>query len=130
MDENAWQRLVDHFRARLGEKVLQSLSLHPDHRPENAGTTSALSGTIEKTSEIPRPVWILSCPEPLKTSPQQLYWHGPLSLSDEVECIEQGWWDENDIRRNYRIAKNSDGSCLWLFQDHRSKQWFLHGLFG
>ena len=129
-DENAWQRLVDHFRARLGEKVLQPLSLHPDHRPENAGTTSALSSTIEKTSAIPRPVWILSRPERLKESPQQLYWHGPLSLSSGVECIEQGWWDGNDIRRDYRIARNSDGSCLWLFQDRRSKQWFLHGLFG
>jgi len=129
-DKNAWQRLVEHFRVRLGEKVLQPLSLHPDHRPENAGTTSALSCSMGKASEIRRPVWILSHPEPLKASLHQLYWHGPLCLSYEVECIEQGWWDGNDVCRDYRIAQNSNGSCLWLFQDRRSKQWFLHGLFG
>lgn len=129
-DENRWQQLVERFRARLGEEALQSLSLHSDHRPEKAGTASAFPGVMGKTSKMPRPLWLLSRPEPLKASSQRLYWHGLLSLSSEVECIEQGWWDGTDVRRDYRIARNPDGSRLWLFRDRRSKRWFVHGLFG
>lgn len=132
-DETRWQQLLERFRVRLGEKALQRLQLNLDHRPEKAQSVFALYSVMEgidKAGERSRPVWLLSDPQPLKASSQHLCWQGALSLDSEVECIEQGWWDGNDIRRHYRIAHNSNGSRLWLFQDHRSERWFLHGLFG
>lgn len=129
-DENRWWQLLERFRVRLGESALQQFYVHPDHRPEKAQSAIAFHGAVENTDLMPRPLWFLSSPEPLKISTNHLYWHGPLSLDANIECIEQGWWDGDDIRRDYCIAHNPAGSRLWIFQDIRSKRWFLHGLFG
>jgi protein ImuB len=56
-------------------------------------------------------------------------WGGPLTLSPGPERIEQGWWDGMDISRDYYPACNPAGSRLWLFQDRRDRQWYLHGVF-
>jgi len=55
---------------------------------------------------------------------------GPLVLVAGPERIEAGWWDGGDVRRDYFIAIDAAGRCLWLFRDPRSPEgWFLHGLF-
>jgi protein ImuB len=53
-----------------------------------------------------------------------------LQLVSGPERIESGWWDEQDVARDYYTAKNGDGQKLWVFRDRRTRSWFLHGLFG
>ena len=53
-----------------------------------------------------------------------------LKLVSGPERIESGWWDEQDVGRDYYTAQNERGQKLWIFREHRTRAWFLHGLFG
>ena len=35
------------------------------------------------------------------------------------ECIESGWWDGQDISRDYFVARNRQGMRLWVFRNRR-----------
>ena len=58
-----------------------------------------------------------------------------LILEQGPERIESGWWDGKDVARDYYIARlapdsrRSHGAKLWVFQERRSKRWYLHGMF-
>ena len=60
----------------------------------------------------------------------QPVWEGPLLLEHGPERIESGWWDGGDVRRDYYRASNPRGAMLWVYQDLRSQDWYLHGVFG
>ncbi len=47
------------------------------------------------------------------------------------ERIEAGWWDCDDIHRDYYIGIDKIAGSLWIYHDLKNKQnWYLHGLFG
>ena len=71
-----------------------------------------------------RPLWLLQ--KPVAIEPRE----ESLELVSGPERIESGWWDEQDVARDYYTAKNGRGQRLWVFRDHRTHSWFLHGLFG
>jgi protein ImuB len=71
-----------------------------------------------------RPLWLLPTPMALEAR------RGSLKLISGPERIESGWWDEHDVARDYYTAQNDEGQKLWVFRDHRTRRWFLHGLFG
>jgi protein ImuB len=73
-----------------------------------------------------RPLWLLERPVPLSSSAEGI----SLQLGSGPERIESGWWDEQDIARDYYLATNAHGQKLWLFRDRRTRAWFVHGLFG
>jgi protein ImuB len=66
-----------------------------------------------------RPSFILSEPEPLQS---------PVSILNGPERIEAAWWDGSEVRRDYFIAKNSQGQCCWIYRQSNN-HWFLHGYF-
>jgi protein ImuB len=46
------------------------------------------------------------------------------------ECIESGWWDGNDVQREYFVACNPAQSLLWIYRENRKNSgWYLHGFF-
>ena len=45
-----------------------------------------------------------------------------------AERIESGWWDGKGVARDYYIAC-PHGARLWVFQERRSKRWYVHGVF-
>ncbi len=56
---------------------------------------------------------------------------GRLEIEDGPERIESGWWDGRDVRRDYYIARTTDGVRLWVFRERRKDgRWFMHGVFG
>ena len=75
-------------------------------------------------TEETRPLWLLQ--KPVAIEPRE----DSLELVSGPERIESGWWDEQDVARDYYMAKNGRGQRLWIFHDHRTRSWFLHGLFG
>ena len=82
----------------------------------------------------PRPLWLVTPPQPLAEVDGRPCRRGPLKLLTGPERIESGWWDSGeasgDIRRDYFIALSSDGCWLWIYRDARLPGgWFLHGLF-
>ncbi|HXP67395.1 MAG TPA: DNA polymerase Y family protein [Steroidobacteraceae bacterium] len=124
-------QLVERLRARLGEEAVYGVCLIPEHRPEAAWRRvqelSLIAGAKAATAneantfdqKLPRPVWLLSEPVPLP-KPEILY--GP-------ERIETGWWDGKGVARDYYVARHSEGSRLWVFQERHSKLWYVHGVF-
>ena len=149
--------LLDRLRARLGEDAVTRVVLHDEHRPEHAwreqpmgsasGTFSSrkptqpgvtrANATAEKAGGIPvlpdspRPLWLLTEPEPLGHRLE----HQPWVLQDGPERIESGWWDGHDIRRDYFVALTPQGESVWIYRDGRygfgegDGEWFLQGLF-
>jgi protein ImuB len=121
------QRLLDRLRARLGESSIQALQLQADYRPERswrliapeASTASSPKQDVLSTPTPPRPCWLL--PEPVRID-------APAQLLRGPERIESGWWDGNDVRRDYYLARSGQGSQLWVFHDRCGGEWFLQGL--
>ena len=99
---------------------------------------------------LPRPVWLLDAPLPLPEPEPDLQRHrSGLILEEGPERIESGWWDGKGVARDYYIARQTPGmyrvpdvhqsrgadalqrtsAKLWVFQERRSKRWYLHGMF-
>lgn len=127
--------LVERLRMRLGTEAVHGLGVVADHRPERAwqavrdvGERSAASQTPLSGTE--RPLWLLARPRLLALRDGRPWLYGLLTLDDEPERIETGWWEGRDLRRDYHVAHDSHGRRLWVFQERRSRRWYLHGLFG
>jgi protein ImuB len=77
-----------------------------------------------------RPCWLLAAPQPLQSQHGRPQHHGALHLLEGPERIESGWWDDDDVRRDYYVAKDSHGALLWIYRECAgTKKWFLHGIF-
>ena len=75
-----------------------------------------------------RPLWLLPEPKPLQMSSMPKIISGP-------ERIESGWWDGGDVVRDYYVARDPQGSLLWVYRQRAGEgaagsRWFLHGVFG
>ncbi len=133
--DDGLQALLERLRARLGVQAVQGLALCAEHRPEHAWRAVAdpLAGAGSRAPAMvarSRPVWLLPVPERLALIAGQPDWQGPLLLERGPERIESGWWDGGDVRRDYYRASNPRGAVLWVYQDLRSRRWYLHGVFG
>ena len=149
--------LVEHLRARLGNAAVYGIRRVSEHRPEKAWQVSepVLAGTetpgavvtgsepaVVRGSEpavwsapFARPLWLLPSVEPLSQQRGRPRHHGPLELLRGPERIESGWWDGEDVVRDYYVARDPHGSLLWIYRQRAGEgatasQWFLHGVFG
>lgn len=129
--EEAAAHLIERLRARLGDEVVVGLERFPDHRPERAwracepGSKDAVSQALAR-----RPLWLLARPRPLTESGEVPCYDGKLSLLAGPERIESGWWDGQDVMRDYFVASNGADALLWIYRERSTDaRWFLHGFF-
>lgn len=127
------KRLIERLQARLGREKVYGLRCLADHRPERAWARSGLhppgavgmpGGTSPALPQASRPIWLL--PDPMPPDKAWRLMDGP------CERIETGWWDQQDIRRDYHHACAADGQQWWIFRDlrHVGMPWRIQGLFG
>jgi protein ImuB len=117
-----WTQLRERLRARLGDAAVQGVGWLPDHRPERVVTGEA---PLRRNMEIPgllRPGWLLPQPTTLR---------GAVHVLAGPERIESGWWDEEDIRRDYYLVETSQGQRAWAFRiaGEQAGPFMLHGWF-
>lgn len=128
------ERLLERLRARLGNQAVCGLSLVADHRPERAWYWQVPGRAPDHEPLRPplRPLWLLPRPAALTLDAQRRpRFEGALELLDGPERIETGWWDGEDVERDYFIARNPLGMTLWIYRERRVPCiWYLHGLFG
>jgi protein ImuB len=127
-----WRALVERLRSRLGREAVQGLALAADHRPEKAWCCCPPGESPGDASlHYPRrPLWLLDPPELLSTVEGDPWFDGKLHLARGPERIESGWWDGNDIARDYFEALHPSGACYWVYRDLRERRdWYLHGVF-
>ncbi len=124
--------LIERLRARLGADAVYALCLVPEHRPERAWQVAEPSGL--RQPDVPamtarpacrRPLWLLQTPQHLEQGIR------PLRLLEGPERIETGWWDGQDVARDYYVARDRAGAELWIFRERLApNEWFLQGVFG
>jgi protein ImuB len=115
-----WARLVERLRARLGHDAVHGLTAHPDHRPEHAWRRVEPGewDPHESKAPGPRPAWLLG--------PRRLN-EGEFTALAGPERIESGWWDGDEAKRDYFIARLPNASLAWVYRE--ADEWYLHGLF-
>ncbi|MCA0936221.1 DNA polymerase Y family protein [Vibrio alginolyticus] len=114
--------LLSLLQAKLGKSAVLKPDIACDPRPEKACQYRPADEPDVTISAIPhllRPAMQLPAPIPLQE--QVALVHGP-------ERIVSGWWDGDEIMRDYYIAHTKQGRWLWVFRDQH-KHWFLHGYF-
>lgn len=136
----ALSTLLDRLSARLGRDHVKQAVLQADHRIEHTQrwvpAVEQLPGATgssvppptpgQAVADHPQPAWLLPEPQALSLSPLQLL-AGP-------HRVEAGWWDGQNVARDYYVAHNEQAGLLWVFrerhvQDEQSSPLFLHGVF-
>jgi protein ImuB len=130
--EEAAAHLIERLRARLGEEAVVGLTRAADHRPERAWRMcepgSRDAGALASLAR--RPLWLLAKPRPLTESGEAPCYEGKLALLAGPERIESGWWDGQDVMRDYFVASNCADALLWIYRERAAGgRWFLHGFF-
>jgi protein ImuB len=115
-----WARLVERLRARLGHQAVCGLAAQPDHRAEHAWRRVEPGewDPRECPAPGPRPLWLLEA--------KKLGEEGFVLLAGP-ERIESGWWDGDDAKRDYFVARLPNASLAWIYRE--AGEWYLHGLF-
>jgi protein ImuB len=119
-EAEGWARLVERLRARLGHDAVCGLATQPDHRPEHAWRRVEPGewDPREWLQPGPRPLWLLE--------PKKLEEDGFVRLAGP-ERIESGWWDGDDAKRDYFVARLPNSSLAWVYRE--AGEWYVHGLF-
>lgn len=129
------QRLVERLGARLGADAVRVLESVADHRPERSSAEIPWHLAAGRRGEPPRPspgapVWLLPRPRPLQGGRNPASVDGPLHVEHGPWRIESGWWDGEDVARDYYVARSTRGTRYWLFRECREpRHWYLHGIF-
>lgn len=124
-------RLVERLVARLGGERVFGIAMANDHRPEKGWRKkNGKEGPSPICGFARRPTWLLNRPHRLITQQGHPALQGALELVTGPERIESGWWDGQEVRRDYYVASNARGETFWIFREHRDPaSWFLHGVF-
>jgi protein ImuB len=131
LPEEARWLVIEHLRARLGADAVYSVATYPDHRPERAWRACEPGEHAQEEAQTLRPLWLLERPRPLQADGDLPVLNGPLTLLAGPERIESGWWDEEDVQRDYFVAADLEGIRFWIFRDRcAARGWFLQGVFG
>ena len=108
------------LQAKLGQEQVKTLTVYNDLRPEIASQENTFN-TLSNAPQMNliRPSFMLRSPVELTQ---------PITISHGPERIVTGWWDNNNVARDYFIARDESGRWLWVFRTPK-KQWFIHGFF-
>ncbi|NND64943.1 MAG: DNA polymerase Y family protein [Gammaproteobacteria bacterium] len=132
-NNRSWAQLLEQLQSRLGEQAVLQLRTVADHRPEYAYRAlkvreRASEALIKRSRTAHRqlckqyPLWLFH-------SAKATEFKKPI-MHQSPRRIEGGWWDNNDIARDYFHDVNQQ-QHRWVFQDRKNPdQWYLHGLFG
>jgi protein ImuB len=115
-----WARLVERLRARLGHPAVCGLAAQSDHRPEHAWRR------VEPGEWEPRE-WRANGARPLWLLKAKKLREGEFTVLAGPERIESGWWDGDDAKRDYFVARLPNASLAWIYRE--AMEWYLHGLF-
>jgi protein ImuB len=136
--------LLDKIENKIGVKKISRFAFAAHHWPERAITkiTTTNEESIEPISNSVRPLQLLQPPQliyvtaPIPDYPPMLFRHkGTLHKiikADGPERIEQEWWLQQGLHRDYYYVEDETGSRYWLFRlghydTATPATWYLHG---
>jgi protein ImuB len=146
LDNNGLSELLDRVSGKIGGNRIHRYLPDEHYWPERSFKPAsslqerpAISWKVDR----PRPVQLLSNPEPIEVTapipdyPPMLFRHrGKLhkvTRADGPERIEPEWWMEHGEHRDYYCVEDEEGFRYWLFRlghyDEGTYRWFIHGYF-
>ncbi len=138
--------LLDRIAGKVGMNAIHRYLPNESYWPERSyklATSLEVKATTVWKEELPRPVHLLQKPEPIEVTvampdyPPMLFIHKGkihrIQKADGPERIEQEWWIEKGLYRDYYCVEDETGARYWLFRSGHYGQddpkWFLHGFF-
>lgn len=138
--------LLDRIGVRVGINAIHRYLPDEHHWPERsvrlAASLQEKNPLIWRT-DLPRPVCLLPLPErievtaPIPDYPPMLFRYKgkvhKVRKADGPERIEQEWWLEQGLHRDYYCVEDDTGARYWLFRlgnyGEDKPEWFVHGFF-
>jgi protein ImuB len=146
-DQTEIAELLDRLMGRAGVDIVHRYLPDAHYWPERS-LKEAVS-LKEKPqhnwrTDRPRPVNLLAQPEliqvsaPIPDYPPMLFRYKgqvhTIKKADGPERIEQEWWIQQGLHRDYYCVEDHSGARYWIFRlghyrEDRSPEWFIHGFF-
>lgn len=111
------------------EDRLHGLVTPVEASPEQKPVDSVRAYRPLKLLAVP---WLLPATDRKSLFQEGLHWQGRRERVAKLygpERIQTSWWTDCSVHRDYYRAETISGSWYWLFRDHFTGQWFIHGLF-
>ncbi len=138
--------LMDRVAAKLGADAIHRYMWDEHYWPERAVRAVGIAAEVPQMPRLthrPRPIHLLPTPEtievtvPLPDYPPMLFKHKgvlhKVTKADGPERIEQEWWLQQGLYRDYYAVEDQNGARYWLFRlgsyENNEPQWFMHGFF-
>lgn len=138
--------LLDRIAVKVGADAIHRYLPDEHHWPERSfrmATSVEEKATTVWQAELPRPVYLLPAPELIEVTvaipdyPPILFIHNGrlhrILKADGPERIEQEWWIEQGLYRDYYCVEDESGARYWLFRlghyRNAEPKWYLHGYF-
>jgi protein ImuB len=144
--EAAIAELLDRLAGKTGSNTIHRFLPAEHYWPERSykeATSLTEKPDTEWRTDLPRPLHILPVPEridvsvPIPDYPPLLFkYKGQIhnvKKADGPERIEQEWWIEQGLYRDYYCIEDELGQRYWLFRsgdyEKDNVKWFMHGFF-
>lgn len=144
--EAAIAELLDRLAGKNGAQHIYRYLPDEHYWPERSfKMASSLSEkpASEWRTDLPRPLHLLPVPQPIEVSvpmpdyPPLLFIYRSvvhrIRKSDGPERIEQEWWIQEGVYRDYYCLEDEEGARYWIFRagDYNTgdPKWFIHGFF-
>ena len=138
--------LLDRIAGKLGADTIRRYLPDEHYWPERSVKLAVSLSEQPQTgwrTDQPRPIHLLPVAEkievtvPMPDYPPMLFiYKGELheiSRADGPERIEQEWWLQQGLYRDYYCVEDNKGARYWVFRegsyDQGNPQWFIHGFF-
>jgi protein ImuB len=145
-DDVAIAELLDRIAGKVGAGAIHRYLPAEHYWPERSFKAAASLQQKPRTawrSDVTRPLHLLSRPQPIEVSapipdypPMLFRYEGRLhkiKKADGPERIEQEWWLQQGLYRDYYQVEDENGCRYWLFRSGGYQQdrpgWFIHGFF-
>lgn len=144
--EKAITELHDRLVSKIGSQDIQCYVPEEFHWPERSMKeipSLVKEPLVPWRTDLPRPSHLLLTPElidvsvPMPDYPPLMFIHKgiryDIKKADGPERIEQEWWTQKGLYRDYYCVEDARGERYWLFRSgdyqHSVPKWFIHGFF-
>lgn len=145
-NETAISELLDRLAGKVGMDSIHRYLPDEHYWPERSirpATSIQEKPLSDWRTDLRRPIQLLAKPEeievsvPLPDYPPLLFRHKgvlhQVAKADGPERIEQEWWLEQGLHRDYYQVEDEHGVRYWLFRsghyNDEETKWFIHGFF-
>jgi len=147
LEDRSLAELLDRLANRIGSNNIHRYLPDEHYWPERSiRLATALTEQTTTAWQVsrPRPIQLLSAPEPIEVTapvpdyPPMLFRYKnklhKIKKADGPERIEREWWLEQGPHRDYYYVEDEAGGRYWLFRSghytgDKTQQWFIHGFF-